>query len=42
MRVIIKVVSTAKTGHFYTFTKNQRLHPEKMEIKKFEKSARNL
>lgn len=31
----IKLVSTAKTGHFYTTEKNKRNMPEKME-KKFD------
>ena len=39
-RELIKLVSTADTGHFYTTTKNQRLKPEKMEIKKFDPKAR--
>ena len=29
----IRLRSTAGTGHFYTTTKNKRLHPEKMEVK---------
>jgi len=36
----IKLVSTAGTGHFYTTTKNKRLHPEKMEVSKFDPVAR--
>ena len=36
----IRLVSTAKTGHFYTTTKNKRNMPEKMEIKKFDPVAR--
>ncbi len=28
----IKLVSTADTGHYYTTTKNKRLHPDKMEV----------
>lgn len=36
MRVLIKLVSSAKTGHFYTTSKNKRLHPGKMEVKKFD------
>ena len=32
----IKLVSTAKTGHYYTTTKNKRLHPDKMEVNKFD------
>ena len=34
MRDKIKLLSTAGTGHFYTTTKNKRLHPEKLEVKK--------
>ncbi len=40
MRDIIKLVSSAKTGHFYTTTKNKRSMPEKMEIKKFDPTIR--
>ena len=40
MRDKIKLVSTAGTGHFYTTTKNKRLHPEKMEISKFDPVVR--
>jgi large subunit ribosomal protein L33 len=36
----IKLVSSAGTGHFYTTTKNKRLHPDKMETKKFDPVAR--
>ena len=32
----IRLMSTAGTGHYYTTTKNRRLHPEKMETKKFD------
>ena len=32
----IRLNSTAGTGHFYVTTKNKRLHPDKMEIKKFD------
>lgn len=39
-RDLIKLVSTAGTGHFYTTTKNQKLKPEKLEIKKFDPKAR--
>jgi large subunit ribosomal protein L33 len=35
MREKVKLVSTAGTGHYYTTTKNKRLHPDKMEVKKF-------
>jgi large subunit ribosomal protein L33 len=40
MRDKIKLLSTAGTGHFYTTTKNKRLHPEKMEVKKFDPVVR--
>jgi len=36
MREKIKLVSSAGTGHYYTTTKNRRLHPEKMEVKKYD------
>jgi len=39
-RDLIKLVSSAGTGHFYTATKNQRLKPEKMEVKKYDPKAR--
>ncbi|MGP1871049.1 MAG: 50S ribosomal protein L33 [Arsenophonus sp.] len=32
----IKLVSSEKTGHFYTTTKNKRTMPKKLEIKKFD------
>jgi len=31
----IKLESTAGTGHFYTTTKNKRLHPDRIEQKKY-------
>ena len=40
MRDKIKLVSTQGTGHYYTTTKNKRLHPEKMEVKKFDPVVR--
>jgi len=40
MRDKIKLVSSAGTGHFYTTTKNKRLHSEKLEVKKFDPKAR--
>jgi large subunit ribosomal protein L33 len=40
MREKIKLVSSADTGHFYTATKNKRLHPEKVEVKKFDPRVR--
>lgn len=36
----IKLVSSAGTGHFYTTTKNKKLHPEKLEVRKFDPKAR--
>ena len=35
MRDKIKLLSTVGTGHFYTTTKNKRLHPERVEYKKY-------
>jgi large subunit ribosomal protein L33 len=40
MRDKIKLVSSAGTGHYYTTTKNKRLHPEKVEIKKYDPKVR--
>ena len=40
MREKIKLESSAGTGHFYTTTKNKRLHPDKMETKKYDLRAR--
>jgi len=40
MRDKIKLVSSAKTGHYYTTTKNKRSMPGKMEIKKFDPTIR--
>jgi len=40
MRDKIKLVSSAGTGHFYTTTKNKRLHPEKLEVMKYDPKAR--
>ncbi len=40
MREKIRLMSTAGTGHYYTTTKNRRLHPEKMEIKKYDPRVR--
>ena len=33
MRELIRLVSSAGTGHFYTTDKNKRTKPEKIEIK---------
>ena len=40
MRDKIKLVSSAGTGHYYTTTKNKRLHPEKVTIKKYDPRVR--
>ena len=40
MREKIRLRSTAGTGFYYTTTKNKRLHPEKMEVRKFDPKAR--
>ncbi|MEL7447786.1 MAG: 50S ribosomal protein L33 [Pseudomonadota bacterium] len=40
MRDKIRLVSSAGTGHFYTTTKNKRLHPEKVEVKKYDPRVR--
>ena len=40
MRDKIRLMSTAGTGHYYTTTKNRRLHPEKMEVKKYDPKVR--
>ena len=40
MREKIKLESSAGTGHFYVATKNKRLHPDKMEIKKYDPVVR--
>ncbi len=39
-RDTIRLVSSAGTGHYYTTTKNKRLHPEKMETKKYDPTIR--
>ncbi len=35
-RDLIKLNSTAGTGHYYTTSKNKRTMPEKLEMKKFD------
>ena len=40
MREKIRLMSSAGTGHYYTTTKNRRLHPEKMEVQKYDPVAR--
>ena len=36
----IKLVSSAGTGFYYTTDKNKRLHPEKMEVRKYDPVVR--
>ncbi len=38
--VLIKLVSTAGTGHFYTTKKNPRTQTEKLEFRKYDPKAR--
>ncbi|HEX7416574.1 MAG TPA: 50S ribosomal protein L33 [Steroidobacteraceae bacterium] len=40
MREKIKLLSSAGTGHFYVTMKNKRLHPDKLETKKFDPVVR--
>jgi len=37
---LIKLVSSAGTGHFYTTAKNKRTKPEKMVMKKYDPVVR--
>lgn len=39
-RVLIKLVSTAGTGHFYTTSKNPKKTTEKLLMKKYDPVAR--
>ncbi|MCC6365761.1 MAG: 50S ribosomal protein L33 [Bryobacterales bacterium] len=39
-RVLIKLVSTAGTGHFYTTSKNPKKTTEKLLIKKYDPVVR--
>jgi large subunit ribosomal protein L33 len=39
-RDLIKLVSTAGTGYFYTSTKNPRIKPDKIEKKKYDPVVR--
>ncbi len=36
----IKLVSSAGTGHYYTTQKNKKLHPKKLETKKYDPTIR--
>jgi large subunit ribosomal protein L33 len=40
MRTIIKLQSTAGTGHFYTTTKNPKLKSSKLELRKYDPVVR--
>jgi large subunit ribosomal protein L33 len=40
VREKIRLMSSAGTGHYYPTTKNKRLHPEKMEVKKYDPTIR--
>ena len=40
MRDKIKLVSSADTGHYYTTTKNKRLSPDKLELRKYDPVVR--
>ena len=40
MREKIKLVSSAKTGQYYTTTKNKKVTPDKIEINKFDPVVR--
>ena len=40
MREKIKLVSSADTGHYYTTTKNKRLNPDKLELRKYDPVVR--
>jgi large subunit ribosomal protein L33 len=39
-RILIRLVSTAGTGHFYTTSKNPKTKTEKMLIKKYAPTIR--
>jgi large subunit ribosomal protein L33 len=39
-RDIIQLESTAGTGYRYTITKNKRLHPERLEFRKYDPVVR--
>jgi large subunit ribosomal protein L33 len=40
MREKIKLLSSAGTGTFYVTTKNKRLHPDKLEVSKYDPKVR--
>jgi large subunit ribosomal protein L33 len=39
-RTIIQIESSAGTGYRYTMTKSKRLHPERVEYKKYDPIVR--
>ena len=39
-RDLIRMISSAGTGHFYTTAKNKKTTPEKLEFMKFDPKAR--
>jgi large subunit ribosomal protein L33 len=39
-RILIRLVSTAGTGHFYTTTKNPKTKTDKIEINKYDPKVR--
>ena len=41
MRELIRLISSAGTGHFYTTDKNKRTTPDKIEIKKYRTMIRS-
>ena len=36
----IKLVSSAGPGHYYTTAKNKKLHPQKLQTKKYDPTIR--
>lgn len=38
--ILVKMISSADTGHFYVTKKNPRTKTEKMELKKYDPRAR--
>ena len=39
-RAIVQIESTAGTGYRYTVTKSKKLHPERVEYKKYDPVAK--
>jgi large subunit ribosomal protein L33 len=39
-RELVRLVSSAGTGHFYTTDKNKKTKPEKLEFKKYDPVVR--